>query len=117
MYRGLFWCKENELITVKLQCDREGNFIGETPVSLKGKQNLTHSEEWERLPKSITDGKPYNYYPRGRVEVKSGKVKIFLNPDVYSYTTLEQIKSEFQINRLTSVKAITDGSKHYEYKL
>ena len=32
------------------------------------------------FPHYITKNKPYNYYPRGRVEIKNGKVSIYMNP-------------------------------------
>ncbi len=116
-YRGLFWIIEGELFSVKLPCDSNGDFLNEIPISLNGKENLTHSEEWNKLPHRITKGKPYNYYPRGRVEIKDGKGRIFLNPDVFQTTTLEAICKEFEMEKLMSIKPIIDGSAHYKHKL
>ncbi len=114
-YRGLFWYINNKLVTVKRECDTDGNFLYDTPTSLRGKQNLTHSEEWVKLSKDITNNKPFDYYPRGRVEIKNGKAKIFLNPDILTEEILSVIREEFGLEVLQSVKVIADNSSHYSY--
>ncbi len=114
-YRGLFWLVDGELAAVRLPCDEEGNFLGEVPVSLTGKMNVTHSVEWEKMPKHFTRGKPYHYYPRGRVEIQRGKVRIFLHPDLATPEVLPRIRAAFGLTDCPDVAVIADGSAHYQY--
>ena len=38
-----------------------------------------HRRFWETLPHFLTGGMPYNYYPRGRVELRHGKAVVYLH--------------------------------------
>ena len=80
IYKGIFWLIEGELYTKKLECDKSGNVIGDgSGLNSKSGDNFNHRLTWEGLPKNVTHGKEYNYYPRGRVEIKGGKAVIYLN--------------------------------------
>ena len=69
----------------------------------------------EHVPAAFRNGKPYNYYPRGRVEIKEkGKAKIFLNPDIATDEIVAYIVEKFRL-QYREVKVIADGSKHYHY--
>ena len=66
-------------------------------------------------PFRTSNGKPYDYYPRGRVEIKDkGKAKIFLNPDIATEEIIAYIVEKFRLQH-REVKVIADGSKHYHY--
>ncbi len=69
---------------------------------------------WEEyVPSELRNGKPHNYYPRGRVEIKDKrKAKIFLNPDIATEEIIAYIVEKFRLQH-REVKAIADGSKHY----
>ena len=85
IYKGIFWLIEGELYTKKLECDKLGNVIGDgSGLNSKSGDNFNHRLTWEGLPKNVTHGKEYNYYPRGRVEIKGGKAVIYLNPALNS---------------------------------
>ncbi len=116
VYRGLFWVIDGEVYSIKHRCLVNGDFIGAMPASQNGKRNLTHKKEWNESKYGFTKGKPYNYYPRGRVEIKNCKAKIFLNPDIITDVIIEKIKNNFSLKSLSDVKIIADGSKHYQYK-
>ena len=74
IYKGIFWLIEGELYTKKLECDKLGNVIGDgSGLNSKSGDNFNHRLTWEGLPKNVTHGKEYNYYPRGRVEIKGGE--------------------------------------------
>ena len=78
MKKGIFWCVAAEsahpwLITVSVSCDAEGNPDTPAVFTSKAGMNFNHKAEWEKLDKSIRGGLPYNYYPRGRVEIWKGK--------------------------------------------
>ncbi len=122
MKKGIFWCKDmNEnpprLITVSVECSFSGECEGNVNYSSKSGKNFNHKKEWSKLDKNVTEGYPYNYYPRGRVEIKNGKVTIFLNPDINTDEVLDVILTEFELkdDRRKIIKVKSDGSNHYQY--
>ena len=52
------------------KCNSDGMALEHVEYSSKSRNNFNHKAEWSKLPKSVTNGQPYNYYPRGRVEIK-----------------------------------------------
>ena len=123
MKKGIFWCKDAnsespELIVVSSVCDRNGNPAEPTAFSSKAGENYNHKTEWANLGKRVTGGQPYNYYPRGRVEIRNGKATIFLNPVLDNDAVLIKILIVFELHRsdeLRSIEVKRDGSKHYQY--
>lgn len=122
MKKGLFWCvdhniNEPSLVTKAVECDIHGNAVTENVIfSSKSGGNFNHKIEWAHMDKSISKGNKYNYYPRGRVEIKNSKVIIFLNPDINSENVIRKIIDEFELTDVTDIKIVADGSKHYEYQ-
>ena len=86
------------------------------PLNSKNCDNYTHKKTWDRyVPAELRRGKPYNYYPCGRVEIKDReKAKIFLNPDIATDEVIAYIIEKFRLQYRT-VKVIADGSRHYGY--
>ena len=81
-------------------------------------EKLNHERAWAKLDKKITQGKPYNYYPRGRVEIKKGKARIFLNPALNEESIIEKICRSFGLKRengLTDILIKNDNSWHYRF--
>lgn len=117
-YKGIFWYIPNEhkLIAIKTVCDENGYALDDVKYSSKSGENFNHKIEWSKLHKSITANKPYNYYPRGRVEFKNSKATVFFNPTLNRSDIYDLIATEFGLtqNRII-VKKIADGSTHYEY--
>ena len=78
LYKGIFWLRpagygEFTVISKKARCLPSGEVIENTvEFSSKSCENFNHKAEWAKLPRSITQGHAYNYYPRGRVEIKMG---------------------------------------------
>jgi hypothetical protein len=72
-----------------------------------------HKRAWATLPRKTTNGMPYNYYPRGRVEVKLNKAVIYLNPNICTESVIADIKLEFGLTDIV-VEVRIDGSKHYK---
>ena len=64
---------------------------------------------------ALRRGKPYYYYPRGRVEIDDRtRAKIYLHPDLVAEPVIAYLIEEFRLQkREVIVKA--DGSKHYSY--
>lgn len=67
--KGIFWYEPNEhkLFTVKVRCNEKGIALEPVVYSSKSGENFNHKVEWAKLPKEITNGNPYNYYPRGKL--------------------------------------------------
>ncbi|MBQ6677840.1 MAG: hypothetical protein IJM71_07315 [Clostridia bacterium] len=116
MFKGVFWKTESGLVAVKVKCGSDGVGLEPAEYSSKSGENFNHKLEWNKLPQSVTGGKPYNWYPRGRVEIKGGKATVWLTPALNDEETVSIIKTEFDLDTdgLT-VMVKPDNSKHYEY--
>ena len=117
-YKGVFWynpCAE-ELITKKVACDLNGAEIEVVEYSSKFGENFNHKLEWEKLPKSITCANPYNYYPRGRVEIKNEKITFYLHLILNDERIVKRIINEFGLdNANIPIRIVADGSEHYNF--
>ncbi len=99
--RGVFWVIDGELAAYPFD---------ETATEGVAKSGNTynHKRLWEHVKPC---SKPYDYYPRGRVEItNSGAVKIFMSPHVGA-AYVPQIKAAFGITAEPTV--IYDHSEHY----
>ena len=104
--RGLFWLINNELLSFP--------FDKNTKYSIaKSGKTFNHKLLWEYVrPKA---GKPYNYYPRGRVEIEShGRSVIYMSPHIGS-EHIPEIMGAFSL--LGEPRVIIDGSRHYRSHL
>lgn len=122
MRKGIFWCANfdtecPELITVSAACDKNGDSKEPVRFSSKSGNNFNHRPEWERLDRSITAGRPFNYYPRGRVEIKNGKATVFLNPAINKECIVRRIMDAFELmtGELNCINIKSDGSSHYRF--
>lgn len=122
MRKGIFWCANfdtecPELITVSAACDKNGDSKEPVRFSSKTGNNFNHRPEWERLDRSITAGRPFNYYPRGRVEIKNGKATVFLNPVINKECVVRRIMDAFELmtGELNCINIKSDGSSHYRF--
>ena len=122
MRKGIFWCANfdtecPELITVSAACDKNGDSKELVRFSSKSGNNFNHRPEWERLDRSITAGRPFNYYPRGRVEIKNGKATVFLNPAINKECIVYRIMDAFELmtGELNCINIKSGGSSHYRF--
>lgn len=121
MRKGIFWVvndsEEYNLLSIEAECDIEGNSLdSEVEFSSKSGNNFNHRVEWDKLSHSVTKGKPFNYYPRGRVEIKNGKVRIYINPDAYNETVFKLIIKNFCLEEcFNRIRIVIDNSAHYQY--
>lgn len=128
MYKGIFWCyrqgvilkgkeetSEVIIIPVKVKCDENGNVLEEASYSSKSGENFNHKVEWDKLKKGLKGGHPYNYYPRGRVEIRNGKIKVFANPVIFEDAQIiKTVFESFEIEKeLAELHA--DNSYHYRF--
>ena len=125
MKKGIFCCDffgrdSPHLIVVSVKCDADGKSDRPIDFSSKSGQNFNHKAEWQKLSRSVTRGQPFNYYPRGRVEIKNRKATIYLNPDLNNTVVLNKIIEDFELKNQQDLKSIavkSDGSSHYHYYL
>ena len=115
MFKGIFWLKPDELISVKVLCDENGNELASCTFSSKSGKNFNHKIEWGRLPRSVTCGLKYDHYPRGRVEIGKGKAVLWLNPRLAEAESIDRIKKEFDLrDGSIDIYIKPDHSRHYE---
>ena len=122
MKKGIFWCTDSDteapaLITVSVACDKSGDSREPVQFSSKSDNNFNHRLEWERFGRSITAGRPFDYYPCGRVEIKNGKATVFLNPAINKECIVRRIMDVFELmtGELNCINIKSDGSSHYRF--
>lgn len=71
----------------------------------------SHKEIWDSCKGNIK--KPWNYYPRGRVEIKRGKAIVYANSRCFEYSGIrEQIRITFNLGNVP-LDFKVDNSAHY----
>lgn len=100
LYRGIFWVKDIDSFTsvvMKTECNYNGFFTIAPDFELLAKSGteFNHQAAWSTLSKRETDNKPYNYYPRGRVEIRNGKAVIYANGNIADEKLLKWAINEF----------------------
>lgn len=105
--RGVFWVVDGKLLAFPF---REGEQVG---LAKSGK-TYNHKKLWEAVrPKGCKE--PFDYYPRGRVELsKSGVPILYMSPHVEE-RLIPEIKAAFALGRDPIVNY--DHSHHYRCHL
>ena len=96
--------------------DRQGTILDPTlPLNAKSGTTYNHKLTWNQLAPDLTRGHTYQYYPRGRVEIRRGKALVFLNPVLNTPAVLAQICQAFGLDTalLRKIEVKNDGSSHY----
>jgi len=93
--RGLFWYVDGELLCFPVSGD-EADTVSNN-----------HRRFWETLPHSLTCGMPYNYFPRGRVELRH------LYPSLCTPGIDIRIRHAFSLPDEMQLSLKADGSRHY----
>ena len=126
LYKGIFWIVDfqniynNRKYCFTIPCNQDGVSQFETDdefVMAKSGDTYNHKKYWSMLPKSLTFNRPFDYYPRGRVEIANGKATVYLNPNIADEETLEFIKEQFNLNSHNGIKKVRmfpDYSEHYK---
>ena len=119
LYRGVFWVrslKEGDMIALRFLSDENGVLTDSRLTS----KDINHQRLWERLDSVITGGVPYNFYPRGRVELRRGKALIFCSPHICTEQLKTLITKRFGLTEDNGIKEVllkADGSAHYRCEL
>ena len=107
LYRGVFWVIDGALLAYPFA---EGVYAGGTARS---GVTYNHRKLWEQL--HGFRGKPYNYYPRGRVDADNkGQPVIYMSPHVPP-ALLPEIQAVFAIT--TEPLLRYDNIRHYRCHL
>ena len=127
MNKGIFWfpCSTDqegelvftgEILAFLIPCDEDGNPKAAASFNSKNGCNNTHKNSWRTVTAGRTElrGIPWNYYPRGRVEISHGKALVFMNPQILNREDfLELIREAFGIGDM-DVRVKIDNSAHYQ---
>lgn len=125
--RGIFWVVWEEgiddvnsghVLAYTMECDADGNpdvlFAGNTSDGA----GYVHKKTWKEAASGMSRhirNKPWNYYPRGRVEVSSGMIRIFVNPNIDEEIYKDKIAEAFHLQG-SDIEIIwnPDHSEHYK---
>lgn len=135
--KGIFWVicafAENDegvhvdlddfrLLYFSVPCS-PGGYVDETQslkANSKKGNSFNHKITWEcglfanREFAPLARQRPYNYYPRGRVEIANGKGTIYLNGNINAPQVIDRVQNSFGLTHsLKSVRVVVDNSRHY----
>lgn len=126
LYRGIFWIKDIDNVSgsgmyFRIPCDRNGiispNFEIPQIMSSKNRDNYNHRNAWASLSRRETDGKPFDYYPRGRVEIRNGTAVVYVSPHIPLDELEKWLADTFNLTSSNGIKRIKfnqDYSEHYK---
>ena len=105
--RGVFWVVDDKLLAYP--------FVEDFSVGVaKSGNTYNHKKLWPYI-RPAGNNHPYNYYPRGRVDIDNkNRVVIYLNPNVPE-NMLSDIRKEFGIIEVPIIRY--DHSEHYKCHL
>lgn len=120
--KGIFWVKdidniEDSIIYFDIPCDTNGNATTDFISNAKSGTTYNHENTWKTLSSKTTEGRPYNYFPRGRVEIANNKATIYCSPHIYSEELKKVLIHLFNLNNhngIKSIRMVADGSNHYK---
>ena len=119
LYRGVFWVRsvsENDVIALRFLSDENG-VLTDSGVNAR---DINHKRLWERLDSVVTGGVAYDFYPRGRVELRRGRALIFCSPHICTEQLKALMTELFGLTAENGIKEVilkADGSAHYRCEL
>lgn len=122
-YTGAFWIVADSFTDIirgnfrivgnKILTDYEGNF----KQAIISKRSLSHKALWDHKFKAeLNSDKEFDYYPRGRVGLISGKAYININWHCNMPKIIDSVTDMYEIRKLDPEIVMEDGA-HYEFKL
>ena len=116
------WCdfSETELLALPVpgqegRAGKEGRLPEGFDFNSRRGDALTHKKTWAMLTEKRKDLRRYawNYFPRGRVEIRHGKAVIYMNPCIVDCEDFqERLVKVFHLERM-KVRVVADCSWHY----
>ena len=122
--KGLFWFivgvdGESYILNFKMACFRDGVTIEEMETGVCKTDGISHKAAWEKLKKDQnTKNKPYNYFPRGRVQIKKGVATINLTPELSHGNFIQGLIASFGLtaeNGISKIKVKPNHSRNYKF--
>lgn len=123
LHSGIFWIKDlNEIdnndLYFTVDCSSSGEKLyGDISYNSKNGETYNHKTTWSQLPKTQTENKPFDYYPRGRVVISNGVATIYCSPHIYGDELEGWVKSKFNLtsaNGIKKIRMLADNSEHYK---
>ena len=106
---GVFWVIDDKLYAFPYSGDIYTDGIA------KSGNTYNHERLWKDVAPTHCRSLPYDYYPRGRVQISpQGKPIVYMNPNVDS-ALLPEIKRQFGLR--TDPEIHIDNSSHYRCHL
>lgn len=90
---GVFWVIDEEIVAVKEPWDRNS----ESPAEL-----FDHQKQWSKLPDEVTQGKPFDHYPRGQVQIRDCQATVLCHHSLIHSPYPFMIAGKFQILRMNT---------------
>ncbi len=124
--RGIFWIKDIDDVYgsglyLQIPCYRNGSISPDfeipQPMSSKNSDNYNHRNFWTTLSRKETDGKPFDYYPRGRIEIHNGTAVVYLSPHIPLDELEKWLIDKFNLTSSNGIKRMKfnrDYSAHYK---
>ena len=117
MMKGLFWfpCIFEYDEAGVLRCRFPGLEILAYTVTDGAQAPRSHKEVWPILSAHTKwRSKPWDYYPRGRIDPRKRSILIFLNPYIMECPAFEKmIRQAFSIPNDAPTRIVVDNSPHY----
>ena len=127
MSKGIFWficfwgedgelSFTGEIISLPVPWDWDGNLAPGISFNSKSGLSNTHKNSWKDLVAKRKDLRrfPWNYFPRGRVQISRGRAFVFMNPIIQECEDyMLRIQQKFHIEEMDVVIKI-DNSAHYQ---
>jgi len=129
---GIFWVftydrdfAEYELLCVTTEIIIIGSFYGTHKIKFNSKNHKTYNHKLTWQEREIKENpsikqytkKAYNYFPRGRVEIRNNTSTIYMNPHISEHQkVIAEVKKNFLLSShyISDIKVIADGSEHYK---
>ena len=90
---GVFWVIDEKIVAVKEPWDRNS----ESPAAL-----FDHQKQWAKLPCEVTQGKPFDHYPRGQVQIKDCQATVLCHHSLIHSPYPFMIAGKFQIPQMNT---------------
>lgn len=123
LQRGIFWITDVEDISSSklyftIPCNSSGENVYDLSTEFTSRNGISYNHEntWKKLDSKTTGNKPFNYYPRGRVEIRNGKATIYCSPYIYGEELKKWCIDKFNLtkpNGITKIVMNADNSEHY----
>ncbi len=104
-----------EILALHIACSDDGTSVSRKEFNSKRGDSFTHMHTWKSLVANRKDLKmhQWNYFPRGRVDIRKGRAEIYMNPLIADCPGSEAfIKKEFNLENIKT-KLHFDASVHY----